>query len=255
MTNLLDLGGRVAFVSGASSGLGWHFAKTLAAAGATVVIGARRLDRLGVLAGEIAVAGGRAVPVVLDVCNGESVDAAMTEAVAAVGVPDILVNNSGTATKASAVEMTEEEWDVVLDTNLRGTWLLSRAFARHVIAANRPGTIINIASILGLRVVANCPSYNASKAGIVHLTRSMALELAAHHIRVNGLCPGYIETDLNRDFLRSPAGQQRIASIPQQRIGQMSDLDGPLLLLASPASAFMTGSMITVDGGHTLAGL
>ena len=255
MSNLLDLGGRVACVSGASSGLGWHFAKTLATAGATVLIGARRMDRLRILAEEIATGGGRAVAVELDVRNGESVEAAMSVAVAAAGVPDILVNNSGVATQASAVTMSEEEWDVVLETNLRGTWLLSRAFARYAIAAQRPGTIINIASILGLRVVADCASYNASKAGIVHLTRSMALELAVHQIRVNALCPGFIETDLNREFLSSPVGRQRTAAIPQQRIGQMSDLDGPLLLLASPASAFMTGSTITVDGGHTLAGL
>ncbi len=255
MHNVLDLSGEVAFVSGASSGLGCHFAKTLSAAGATVVVGARRLALLKHLALEVSASGGRVHVVPLDVQSATSVEAAVHAAVEIAGVPGILVNNSGIASQATAIEMTENDWDRVLDTNLRGTWLLSRAFARQLIAARSPGTIVNISSILGLRAVAECPSYNASKAGIISLTQSMALELAEYGIRVNALCPGFIETDMNRAFFETELGRQRKSQIPQKRLGRMEDLDGPLLLLASRASAFMTGSTIAVDGGHLLAGL
>lgn len=255
MENLLDLSGEVAFVSGASSGLGWHFAKTLSRAGATVVIGARRQGLLDQLANEVCSEGGKVHSVLLDVLSADSVEAAMDEAIAKAGLPTILVNNSGIATQATAVDMSEDEWDSVMNTNLRGTWLLSRTFARRLIEAKHPGTIVNIASILGLRVVAECPSYNASKAGIIHLTKSMALELVDDSIRVNTLCPGFIETEMNREFFKTEIGIQRKNMIPQKRVGQMQDLEGPLLLLASDASRFMTGSVLTVDGGHMISTL
>jgi NAD(P)-dependent dehydrogenase (short-subunit alcohol dehydrogenase family) len=255
MSKRFDLSGKVALVTGASSGLGVHFARTLAAAGASVAIAARRADRLASLQAELQKAGNKAVAVALDVTSGESVSAALDAAETALGAIDIVVNNAGISIVKPALDMPEEDWDAVVDTNLRGAWLVAQTAAKRWVAAKRPGVIVNIASILGLRTIGQVAPYNASKAGLIHLTRALAMEWARHNIRVNAICPGYIETEMNSDFWKTPGGQRLIERIPQRRIGQPEHLDGALLLLASEAGTFMTGSVLTVDGGHTVNSL
>lgn len=249
------LEGRLALVTGASSGLGRHFALTLARAGASVVAAARRVERLADVVGEIEAAGGRALAVPLDVTDGASVRSCFDTIEARLGTPDLLVNNAGAAVSRPLLEQTEDDWDGVVDTNLKGAWLVAQESARRMVAAQRPGAIVNIASITGERVAAAVAPYCASKAGLIHLTRAMALELARHGVRVNALAPGYVETELNRDFLASDAGERLKSRIPQRRFGRLADLDGPLLLLASDAGAFMTGSVLAVDGGHLVSTL
>jgi NAD(P)-dependent dehydrogenase (short-subunit alcohol dehydrogenase family) len=251
---LFDLDGKVAIVTGASSGLGWQFALVLARAGAKVAIAARRVDRLSELARQIESFDGRAIPIALDVTDPASVEACVAAAETELGPISILVNNAGVAARSHALEHSEEDWDKVMSVNLKGVWLMAQATARHIARLGHGGTIINIASILGLTARPQLVSYCASKAAVVNLTRAMALDLAQHDIRVNALAPGYIETAINRDFLRSDAGQAMLAGIPQGHAGSPEDLDGALLLLASDASRFMTGSIIVVDGGHS-AGL
>lgn len=248
---IFDLTGEVAFVTGASRGLGRHFATTLARAGAKVALAARSIDDLKTLADEIGAAGGEAVAVRLDVTDSASVEAAVTEAEAALGPITVLVNNSGVATTAAVLDQDEADWDKVIDVNLKGVWLVARAVGRRM-AERGGGSIINIASIASVKVLGKLAAYCASKAAVAQLTRSMAVELARRNIRVNAIAPGYIETDMNRDFFHSPAGEAMIKAIPQRRLGQPEDLDGVLLLLASKASAFMTGSLLVVDGGHSI---
>lgn len=251
MSKLFDLSGKVALVTGASSGLGAHFAHCLGAAGASVVLAARRADRLASLQAELGAKGVKAAAVDLDVQSGESIAAALNTA----GPLDIVVNNAGISIVKPALDMPEEDWDSVIDTNLRGAWLVAQGAARRWVADKRPGSIVNIASILGLRTIGQVAPYNASKAGLIHLTRALAMEWARHDIRVNAICPGYIETEMNSPFWKTPGGQRLIERIPQRRIGQPGHLDGALLLLASEAGAFMTGSVLTVDGGHTVNSL
>jgi NAD(P)-dependent dehydrogenase (short-subunit alcohol dehydrogenase family) len=255
MSKRFDLSGKVALVTGASSGLGVHFARTLAAAGASVAIAARRADRLASLQAELLNAGVKAAAVELDVQSGKSVKAAFDAAEKMLGAIDIVVNNAGISIVKPALDMPEEDWDAVVDTNLRGAWLVAQTAAKRWVAAKRPGVIVNIASILGLRTIGQVAPYNASKAGLIHLTRVLAMEWARYDIRVNAICPGYIETEMNRDFWKTPGGQRLIERIPQRRIGQPEHLDGALLLLASDAGTFMTGSVLTVDGGHTVSSL
>jgi NAD(P)-dependent dehydrogenase (short-subunit alcohol dehydrogenase family) len=255
MSKRFDLSGKVALVTGASSGLGVHFARTLAAAGASVAIAARRADRLASLQAELQQAGNKAAAVELDVQSGKSVSAAFDAAETALGAIDIVVNNAGISIVKPALDMPEEDWDAVVDTNLRGAWLVAQTAAKRWVAAKRAGVIVNIASILGLRTIGQVAPYNASKAGLIHLTHVLAMEWARHNIRVNAICPGYIETEMNSDFWKTPGGQRLIERIPQRRIGQPEHLDGALLLLASEAGTFMTGSVLTVDGGHTVSSL
>ena len=255
MSKRFDLSGKVALVTGASSGLGVHFARTLAAAGASVAIAARRADRLASLQAELQGAGHKVAAVELDVQSGKSVSAAFDAAEAALGAIDIVVNNAGISIVKPALDMPEEDWDAVVDTNLRGAWLVAQTAAKRWVAAKRPGVIVNIASILGLRTIGQVAPYNASKAGLIHLTQALAMEWARYNIRVNAICPGYIETEMNSDFWKTPGGQRLIERIPQRRIGQPEHLDGALLLLASEAGSFMTGSVLTVDGGHTVSSL
>ena len=255
MSKRFDLSGKVALVTGASSGLGVHFARTLAAAGAAVAIAARRADRLASLQAELQSAGSKAAAIELDVQSNKSVSAAFDAAETALGPIDIVVNNAGISIVKPALDMPEEDWDAVVGTNLRGAWLVAQTAAKRWVTAKRPGAIVNIASILGLRTIGQVAPYNASKAGLIHLTQALAMEWARYNIRVNAICPGYIETEMNSDFWKTPGGQRLIERIPQRRIGQPEHLDGALLLLASEAGSFMTGSVLTVDGGHTVSSL
>jgi NAD(P)-dependent dehydrogenase (short-subunit alcohol dehydrogenase family) len=246
---------RRAIVTGASGALGSHFARTLARSGMRVALGARRVESLCRTVSEIAADGGDAMAVALDVTDPESVAAAMETVVGAMGGLDVLVNNAGIATTRPLLEQSEADWSEVLDVNLTGAWRMAQAAARQMVASESGGSIIHIASILGLRVAAQVPGYVASKAGLIHLTRAMALELARYDIRVNAIAPGYIRTDINNDFFATTAGEAMVKRIPQRRLGEPEDLDGPLLLLASDASRYMTGSVITVDGGHLCGAL
>jgi NAD(P)-dependent dehydrogenase (short-subunit alcohol dehydrogenase family) len=254
MTDRFDLGGQAALVTGASGGLGRHFALTLARAGAKVALAARRADRLAEVAREIEALDGRAMPIVMDVTDAQSVRDGVAAAETELGSIGILVNNSGVADAGVPfLDQEEADWDRVIATNLKGAWLVAREVAGHMARLGHGGRIVNVGSILGLRGAARVPAYAASKAGLMQLTRAMAAELARYDIRVNALAPGYVETDLNRAFLTSPAGEAMMKRIPSRRFGRMEDLDGPLLLLASDASAYMTGSVIVVDGGQSAA--
>lgn len=248
-----SLSGRVAMVTGASGTLGSHFARVLHGAGASVVLAARRVRACAALAEALR---GRAVAVPLDLSEPGTIGPAFDAAEAAFGSAcDVIVNNAGVATTRRALETDRADWDAVLDVNLRGAFLVAREGARRLTAAGRGGAIVNIASILGSRVAPSVASYAAAKAGLIHLTRALAVEWARHGIRVNALAPGYVETELNRDFFATEAGRAMIARIPQRRLGRPEDLTGALLLLASDASAHMTGSVVTVDGGHSVSPL
>lgn len=243
------LDGRVALVTGASSGLGAHFARLLAYHGASVFAAARRVEAIEALCTEIRASGGRAEALALDVADPASV----TEAFDGRSF-DIVLNNAGVTLSASALDHDAAAIDRIIDTNLKGAFHVARAAAEGM-KTRGGGAIVNVASILGLRVAGHVSAYAASKAGLVHLTKALALEWARHGIRVNALCPGYIETPLNKEFFASEPGQALVRRIPQRRLGQMSDLDGPLLLLASDAGAYMTGAVVAVDGGHLVSSL
>jgi NAD(P)-dependent dehydrogenase (short-subunit alcohol dehydrogenase family) len=252
MIDLFSLSGRVALVTGASGGLGRHFARVLHEAGAAVALGARRPESV---AQDATALGERALAVALDVTETASIAAALDAAEARFGTVDLLVNNAGIAATKPFLDHAAEDWDRVMAVDLRGAFLMAQAAAKRMVAAGRPGAIVNIASILGERVIAGVAGYSAAKAGLLHLTRQMALELARHRIRVNALAPGYVATDLNRDVFESEVGQAMVKRIPQRRLGTLGDLTGPLLLLCSEAGAHMTGSVLTVDGGHSVNSL
>ena len=248
------LDGRVVLVTGASSGLGQHFARLLASVGARIAVAARRADKLQGVVDDIAAAGGEARAFTLDVTDAASVRACL-DAVGAWGVPDVVINNAGITVTRPLLEQTEEDFDQVLDTNLKGCWLVATEAARRMVAAGKGGAIVNVASILGERVAGGVAPYAISKAGVVQATKGMALELARHRIRVKALLPGYVVTDLNRDFLTSEAGDKLRSRIPSRRFGELTDLDGPLLLLASDAGAAMSGATVAVDGAHLVSSL
>ena len=249
--NPFDLTGKAAIVTGASSGLGRDFARSLARAGAKVALAARRVDALGEVARQIEAFDGRAIPIALDVTDAKAVRACIEAAETELGPISILVNNAGIAHVAPALELEEADWDRVIDTNLKGAWLVAQETARHMARLGHGGSIINVASILGMAATGQLAAYCASKAALVNLTRALAIELARHDIRVNALAPGYVVTDINREFLASESGQSLKKHIPQRRFGQPEDLEGALLLLASDASRYMTGSVLTVDGGQS----
>ena len=255
MSYTISLEGRSALITGASSGLGRAFADMLARAGAAVALAARRRDSLEEARQQIEAAGGRAIAVAIDVTNAGSVAAAVDDAAQWQGRLDILINNAGVTLTKPFLELSEAEWDQQVDTNLKGAFLVAQAAAKIMRQQASGGAIVNIASILGLRVAGQVAAYLTSKAGVVHLTKGMALELARHRIRVNALCPGYIETDLNRAFFASDIGSALIKRIPQRRLGQLSELEGPLLLLCSDAGSYMTGAVLAVDGGHLVSSL
>ena len=247
-----SVAGRVACVTGASSGLGLHFARSLAAAGAKVALCARRETRVAAEAERLRAAGATAIGMHMDVADAASVEAAIDAASAALGPIDILVNNAGITATRRFLELDAATWDSVIGTNLTGLMRVGQAVARRMAAGGRGGTIVNIASILGLRPAAQVAPYSAAKAGVISLTQTMAIELARHGIRVNALAPGYVETDLNAEFLAGPGGQALLKRVPMRRFGRPEDLDGPLLLLVSDAGRFVTGVTLPVDGGHVI---
>ncbi|MEZ5497914.1 MAG: SDR family oxidoreductase [Steroidobacteraceae bacterium] len=251
MNDPFDLSGRVALITGGGTGLGRHAAQVLANAGAAVVLCARRTDKLEATAAEIRDSGARATCAAMDVTDAAQIAAAFNAA-EALGTASIIVNNAGAVADRQLLDVDESDWDRVLSTNLKGPWLVAREGARRLVAANQPGTIINIASALAWAVQKGTGPYSASKAALVHLTRVMAIEWARYQIRVNAIAPGYFASDLAADFLATEQAHAMIKRIPQRRIGELTDLTGAILLLASNASNYMTGSTITVDGGHSV---
>jgi NAD(P)-dependent dehydrogenase (short-subunit alcohol dehydrogenase family) len=254
-THVFSVAGKVALITGASSGFGRHFATVLAREGAKVGLAARRVDALESVAREIRSAGGVAAVAQLDVADVTSIAAAVAAIERELGRIDVLVNNSGTSVVKPTLEYTEQDWDAVVDVNLKGAFFVATEVARRMRSDGRGGSIINIESILSFRQSGHIPAYVASKAGLNQLTKSMALELARYNIRVNGIAPGYFSTDINRDFLASETGAAMVKRIPQRRVGNVEDLEGPLLLLASEASRYMTGATLVVDGGHLVSSL
>lgn len=253
--SMFRLAGRSALVTGASSGLGRHFALTLADAGADVVVAARRADKLAELVEEIKSRGAVAHAVSMDVTEASSVRAAF-DTIATFGKTiDIVVNNAGVTVSKPFLEQSEADWDFVVNTNLRGNWLVAQEGARRMVSAGIRGSIINVASILGERVASHVAPYAISKAGVLQATKSAALELARYRIRVNAILPGYVVTELNQEFLASEAGEKLRMRIPTRRFGRPEHLDGPLLLLASDAGEHITGATLAVDGGHLVSSL
>ena len=258
MNDLLQpfsLEGKVALVTGASSGFGKHFATVLSQAGAKVVLAARRTERIQAEADKIIAGGGEAMAVTMDVTSSASIAAALDEIESAFGVVTIVVNNAGITIPKLLLDLSDDDWTNVIDTNLTGVAYVARESARRMIAAGVGGSIVNIASILAERVQKALTNYAASKAAVVQFTKAAALEFAQYNIRVNALCPGYFNTDLNSEWFKTSEGQALIKRIPQRRTGTLSELNGPLLLLASDAGSLMTGSAVTVDGGHVLSEL
>jgi NAD(P)-dependent dehydrogenase (short-subunit alcohol dehydrogenase family) len=249
---------KTALVTGASSGLGARFARVLAANGAAVVLASRRVERLKELRAEIEGEGGEAHVVAMDVTDPESIAAGVERAEAEAGAIDILVNNSGVSTTQRLVDVTPDDYDFVFDTNTRGAFFVAQAVGRRMIVRaktepDRPARIINIASMAGLKVLAQIGTYSMSKAAVVHMTRAMALEWARYNINVNAICPGYISTELNEQHWETEAGRKLISMTPRRRLGQPEDLDGLLLLLASEHSRFVNGAIITADDGFGLS--
>lgn len=253
--NLFSLSGKVALVTGASSGLGKHFAKVLASAGAEVIVAARREEKLKALEEDIARNGGKAHAVAMDVTDPASIASAFDRSEEKASVPDIIINCAGQTITKPFLEQTEEDWEKVIDPNLKGCFLVSGEAGRRLVRAGKGGSIVNIASILGERVGGGIAPYTISKAGVLQATKAMALELARYDIRVNALMPGYVMTDLNRDFLTSEAGDKLRKRIPSRKFCELEDLDGPLLLLCSPAGRAMSGATLAVDRGHLVSGL
>ena len=257
MAYTIDLSGRVAFVTGASSGLGAQFAKTLAAAGAGVVLAARRVDRLKALRAEIEAEGGVAHVVALDVTDHDSIKAAVAHAETEMGGIDILVNNSGVGNTGKLTDVTPEDYDFVMGTNTKGAFFMAQEVAKRMIARSKgvaPGTytggrIVNVASMAGLRVFPQIGVYCMSKAAVIHMTRSMALEWGKFGINVNAICPGYIDTEINHHHWQTEQGQKLMQMLPRKRVGQPHDLDALIVLLASSQSHFINGAIIAADDG------
>jgi NAD(P)-dependent dehydrogenase (short-subunit alcohol dehydrogenase family) len=250
-----SLEGKVALVTGASSGFGVHFAQVLAQAGAKVVLAARRTEMLEAACADIVEQGGKAVAVTMDVTDSYSIHAAFDEAEQHFGVVNIVINNAGITLPKLLLDLTDDDWRAVVDTNLNGVAFVTREAGRRMVEAKVGGSIVNIASITAERLQAHLSNYVAAKAAVVHFTKAAALEFAAHNIRVNVLCPGYFNTPLMSEWFKTDAGQALIQRVPTKRIGELDELNGPLLLLASDAGSLMTGASITVDGGHVLSEL
>ncbi|WP_439386555.1 SDR family NAD(P)-dependent oxidoreductase [Ideonella sp. YS5] len=249
---MFSLDGRVALVTGASSGFGERFATVLAAAGAKVACVARRADRVEAVAEAIRAAGGEAMPCVMDVTDHASMRAGFDAIEARFGTVDVLVNNAGLSAPAPFAEMSNQQWDSVLDVNLSAPFYVAREMSRRLIARGRPGSIINIASILGHLAKAMFVNYGTTKGAMIHMTQYMALDLLPHGIRVNAIAPGYFPTEMTNPFFETDMGKAEVAALPPGRLGRLEELDGPLLLLASDASSYMNGTVLTVDYGHSI---
>lgn len=245
----IDLSGKVALVTGASSGLGARFAKALADAGATVALAARRMERLKELRAEIDAEGGEAHVYSLDVTDVSSIRACVAQVEADLKKIDILVNNSGVSATARIVDTTEEDFDFVMDTNTKGAYFMAQQVGKVMISNKTPGRIINIASVAGMKVLSQLSVYCMSKAATIHMTRAMALEWGRYGINVNAICPGYIETEINSAHFQTEAGQKLVNMLPRRRLGKPEDLDALLLMLASDASGFVNGAAIAADDG------
>jgi NAD(P)-dependent dehydrogenase (short-subunit alcohol dehydrogenase family) len=260
MSYPIDLAGRVALVTGASSGLGAQFARTLAKAGAAVVLSARRVERLKTLRAEIEADGGDAHVVPMDVSDPVSIRAGVAHAETETGAIDILVNNSGVSTTQKLTDVTPEDYDYVMNTNTRGAFFVAQEVAKRMIAraqGSAPGTytggrIVNVASMAGMRALSKIGVYAMSKAAVIHMTRAMALEWGRYDINVNALCPGYIDTEINHHHWQTDAGQKLIQMLPRKRVGQPQDLDVVLMMLCANESRFVNGAVIQVDDGFAV---
>lgn len=250
--NHITFDDKIALITGASSGLGAHFARLMAQAGARVVVAARRRDRLDSLVAELKAMGTNAMAVTLDVTDLSSVKAAFDTVEQTFGTPTLIANNAGVAAVHPALGAQEEDYDTMMDTNVRGVWRVATEAARRMSAKGLSGSIVNTASIMGLGVARGLTLYCLSKAGVVQLTKSMALELWAHGIRVNALCPGFFPTEMNEDFLTSEQGIDYLSKTPAGRAGKIEELSLPFLMLMSPSNSFMTGVALPVDGGHSI---
>jgi 3-oxoacyl-[acyl-carrier protein] reductase len=251
--DLFNLKGRVALVTGASGGLGLRFAETLAANGASVALVARRADKLKDAVAKIERAGGKAVAVEADVLDRAAMNRAFDRAEKAFDTVTVLVNNAGVAHSTRAVELSDDEWSRVVRTNLDAVFFWAQEGARRMLAANKKGAIVNIASVLGFGVSKGTIAYSTAKAGVIQMTKAFGLELAFKGVRVNAIAPGWFVTDINRDYLSSEAGKKLTRDIPVGRFGQDGDLDGALLLLASDAGSYIAGTTIVCDGGQMVA--
>lgn len=249
MSTGISLKGKVAVVTGASSGLGERFAEVLSGAGAAVALAARRTERLADLAGRINAAGGKAITVRLDVNDHANIGSAFAEVTGKLGGVDILVNNSGVSKQGKITDVTPEDYDFVMDTNTKGAFFVAQAAARDMIVRKAAGRIINIASVAGLRVLGQLSVYCMSKAAVVQMTKAMALEWARYNINTNAICPGYIETEINRDYWGTPGGQRLVEMLPRKRVGAPEDLDGLLLMMASDEARFINGAIVAADDG------
>lgn len=251
MSDIFSMAGKTVLVTGASSGFGAHFAEVLAAAGADLVLSARRVEKLEETAEKVRAMGRQATVVPMDVSSYQSI----SDAFASMPSVQVVINNAGINRIGTTDGLSEDDWDAVINTNLKGVWAVAQQAIRRWLAEGERGNIINIASILGLRVGAQLPVYTAAKAAVVQLTKSIALDYARKGIRCNAICPGYFETDINRDWLKTEPGQRQINRVPFKRVGDMPEMSGPLLLLASDASSYMNGAIVPVDGGHLCSSL
>ena len=257
MSYSIDLSGRVALVTGASSGLGAQFARTLAEAGAAVVLGARRIEKLKELRARIEGEGGDAHVVAMDVTDLASIKAAVAHAETEVGSIDILVNNSGVSTTQRIQDVTEEDYDFIFDTNVKGAFFVAQEVGKRMLARAKgaaPGTytggrIVNVASMAGIRPLAQIGAYAMGKAAVIQMTKAMALEWGRFEINVNAICPGYIDTEINHHHWQTPQGQKLVDMLPRKRVGKPEDLDALLVLLASSESHFINGAVIAADDG------
>ncbi len=260
MSNSIDLSGRVAFITGASGGLGAQFARTLSQAGAAVVLASRRVEKLKDLRAQIEAQGGDAHVLPLDVTSLDSIKSAVAHAETEVGAIDILVNNSGVSTTQRVQDVSEEDYDFIFNTNVKGAFFVAQEVGKRMLARARgaaPGTyiggrIINIASTAGLRVLPQIGAYCMSKAAVIQMTKVLAMEWGRFGINVNAICPGYIDTELNHHHWQTEQGQKLISMLPRKRVGQPQDLDGLLLLLASGQSHFINGAIVAADDGFAI---